>query len=363
MKLVIQNTAHVWGGNEKWLSILATGLQARGHDVIVSCAAGPVREKLHALGIATSRVRPRGDLDVFSALSFAFWLKHQKPDAVLITSNRPTLFAAWAAHVAKVPRTVVRMGIVREPPPRGPRAYAFAHWIDDIIANSTEISDAWNAPGARVHVVMNAIEERSAEHAQLREKLRNELQLPAGTLIIGGAGHLAHRKGFDLLLEAFARAQIPSSVLVIVGDGPEREALGRLAASLQLNGRVRFLGSREDGPDVVAGMDIFALCSRNEGMANVMLEAMAAGVPVVATAISGVRQALAEEPPHPAAGRIVPLDDTGALAAALREFATEIRETPQLVESMVAEARRRIQERFSKNRMIDECEAILFGRG
>ena len=75
MKLVIQNTSHVWGGNEKWLALLAEGLIARGHEVIVSCAMGAVHAELASRSIPTSPFRPRGAIDFVSGLAFAAWLR------------------------------------------------------------------------------------------------------------------------------------------------------------------------------------------------------------------------------------------------------------------------------------------------
>ena len=85
MKLVIQNSAHVWGGNEKMLATVAAGLSRRGHDVVVSCAHGVVRDRLAEMGLRVTRFRPRGAIDPVSGLSFAAWLAIERPDALLLT--------------------------------------------------------------------------------------------------------------------------------------------------------------------------------------------------------------------------------------------------------------------------------------
>ncbi len=366
MKLVIQNGSRVWGGNEKWLATLAAGLMARGHRVIVSCPKGAVRDGLARMGVPTTGVRPRGMLDVASGVAFARWLRRERPDALLLTSWRPLSWAAWAGRRARVPRVVVRLGIVRPCPARGGRARAFRHWVDAMIVNSAEIRDVWlrsapDYPPERVNVVMNGLHTRDDRRAELRGRLRAELDPSPGTLLIGGAGHLAPRKGFDLLLRAFAAARLPDARVVIAGGGDHLADLQALAAELGVDERVDFLGHRDDGPDVIAGCDLFVLGSRNEGMANVMLEAMAAGVPVVATDVSGVRRALDHEPGTPSAGWIVPPDDTDAMAAAIREVAEALAADPPRVEERTGEALRRIRERFGVERMVSECEAILFG--
>jgi glycosyltransferase involved in cell wall biosynthesis len=366
MKLVIQNGSRVWGGNEKWLATLAAGLIARGHEVVVSCPRGAVRERLREMGIATTPVRPRGELDAVSALAFARWLRRERPDALLLTSWRPLAWSAWAGRRARVPRIVVRLGLVRDFPKRGGRARAFRRWVDAMIVNSAEIRDTWlrTAPdyrAERVHVVLNGLRARDAERPMLRDRLRAELGVGPETLLVGGAGHLAPRKGFDLLLRAFAAADVGEVRVVIAGGGDHLAELRRIAEEMGIASRVDFLGHRDDGPDVIAGCDLFVVPSRNEGMANVMLEAMAAGVPVIATGISGVRGALEAEPGRPPAGWIVPVDDVPALAAALGEVASGVRAGSDNVAARTGEALRRVRERFGVERMVRECETILFG--
>jgi hypothetical protein len=229
MKLVIQNTSHVWGGNEKWMATLAGGLMLRGHDVVVSCAMGPVHAELGMRGIPTTPFRPRGAVDFVSGLAFAAWLRRAAPDALLLTSWRPTTWAVAAAKSAGVRRIVMRLGIVR-PFPRGtPKAIAL-RGVDALIVNSSEISEEWrkSAPsghGGSVHVVLNGVRSRIAERTTLVRLLRDELGLSRATILFGGAGHVAPRKGFDILMRAFALADIPDARLAIIGSGPYRETL------------------------------------------------------------------------------------------------------------------------------------------
>jgi glycosyltransferase involved in cell wall biosynthesis len=366
MKLVIQNGSRVWGGNEKWLATLSAGLIARGHQVIVSCPRGAVREGLARMGVPTTGMRPRGMLDAASGVAFACWLRRERPDALLLTSWQPLAWAAWAGRHARVPRVVVRLGLVRPHPARGGRARAFRRWVHAMIVNSAEIRDVWlrsapDFPPERVNVVMNGLHTRDDQRPALRGRLRAELGLAPDTLLIGGAGHLAPRKGFDLLLRAFAASGLSHARVAIAGGGDHLAELQALAAGLEVDDRVHFLGHRDDGPDVIAGCDLFVLGSRNEGMAIVMLEAMAAGVPVVATDVSGVRRALDREPGTPPAGWIVPPDDVDAMARAIREVADGLAVESSQVAERTSEALRRVRERFGVERMVSECEQVLFG--
>lgn len=139
--------------------------------------------------------------------------------------------------------------------------------------------------------------------------------LPAARLaagpVIGAIGRLDPQKGFDVLVQAIAA--LPTATLVIVGDGAEHRNLERQARELGVSNRVVITGWREDARSLLSGFDIFALPSRFEGFPLVVLEAMQAGVPVVATAVGSVSEAVIDGE----TGLIVPEEDAAALARAL----------------------------------------------
>jgi glycosyltransferase involved in cell wall biosynthesis len=365
MKLVIQNTAHVWGGNEKMLATLAQGLDMRGHDVVISCARGVVTQGLRAMNLRTSHFRPRGALDPASGLSFALWLRRQRPDALLITSWGAMSWAALGGRIAGVRRTVLRQGIVRSAPSRGIKRYAVNRWIDDVITNAPEIRQRWietapSFPPGRVHVVLNSVSPLAHRRGELRKALRAELGLPDDVLLVGAAGIVARRKGFDLLMEAAAAIGDPRVHVALIGDGPHRAELENLSRDVNLTGTIHFLGHREMAAEAIAGLDVFVLSSHNEGMANVMLEAMSAGVPVVASEISGVTTALTPDQARPA-GWTFSAGDSESLAAVLRNVMDLVRSQSEEVKARTEEALSRIKTRFSLERMLDESERILFG--
>lgn len=366
MKVVIHNGARVWGGNEKWLTLVAEGLMRRGHRVVVSCRSpGPVQERLAALGVPTTKVRPGGDLDFVSAVRFGGWLSRERPDAVLLTSWNRTAWAAWAARLAGVRRVVVRLGIVRSAPRSGRVARAFRRRVDAIIANSAAVRAEWIRtapwyPASAIHVVLNGIVPPPPGDEAERAALRDSLGLDPAVPLIAAAGNVTHRKGFDLLIDALARLPDHTPHLAIAGSGPAEAGLRQRAAALGLEPRVHWLGPRSDVPAVLRGADLFVLSSRNEGMANVMLEAMAAGVPVVATDISGVGEVLSPRESRPAAGWVVRPEDPAAIADAVAEVLADLRAGGPEARTRVAEARRRIESDFDVERMIDETERVLF---
>ena len=128
-------------------------------------------------------------------------------------------------------------------------------------------------------------------------------------------------KGHATLIRAFARIAPgqPEAMLAIAGDGPCRPALETLTASLGLDGRIRMLGERQDVSRLLKGFDVFVLSSVAEGMSNTILEAMATGLPVVATRVGGNPE-LVEDGGN---GRLVPAGDPAAMSSALNDYLTD----------------------------------------
>ena len=138
-----------------------------------------------------------------------------------------------------------------------------------------------------------------------------------GSALVGSVGCLAPRKDYGTLLEALARLSAHGWEFraVLGGDGPERRALEERAADLALGDRVRLVGERPDIERLLPGMDVFVLSSREEGMPNALLEAMAAERPCVATAVGGVPEVLRDGE----TGWLVPPGSPEALARVLEE--------------------------------------------
>lgn len=365
MKLVIQNSAHVWGGNEKMLATVAAGLSRRGHDVVVSCAHGVVRDRLAEMGLRVTRFRPRGAIDPVSGLSFAAWLAIERPDALLLTSWHSISWSSFAGRTNGVKKIVLRQGIVRSAPARGIRRFAIDNWISDVIVNAPEIRDEWirtapNFPPDRVHVVLNGVASLNEDRDLSKDRLRSELNVGRDTLLIGAAGIITQRKGFDLLLRAFAKTGLERTAVVLIGDGPYRSTLEQIAAELGITSRVHFLGARENAATAIGGLDVFVLSSHNEGMANVMLEAMSAAVPVVASDISGVRTALGATGERPVAGWIFDTANVDSLARSITEVVNLLRRDPERAHARASEGAYRARTWFGMDRMLDETERILF---
>jgi glycosyltransferase involved in cell wall biosynthesis len=183
-------------------------------------------------------------------------------------------------------------------------------------------------------------------------ELRAELGFRAGDPVIGIVGRLVPIKNHRLFLEA-ARSMVnsgSSARFVIIGDGELRDSLRNLASEMGIAERIRFLGWRKDMAPVYAGLDLLALTSDNEGTPVALIEGMAAGVPVVATAVGGVPDVVRDG----ITGRLVPPGDPDAMRRAWRAALLE-KETTDRMRNL---ARREVEERFGRERMLSAMAAL-----
>jgi len=241
--------------------------------------------------------------------------------------------ALVAARVARVPRVLVTHH-TPELPRRdnlAGRAWQRLAWLTRPEVIYTSEADRASDGRRPSHVIPLGIDLDRFEGA------RPALE-PDGPRV-GNVARLAPQKDHRTLIEA-ARL-VPEAEFVIVGDGELRGELERLAAGA----RVRFMGAREDVPELLASFDVFAFPSRFEGLCLAVIEAQAAGVPVVATPVGGIRETVVEGE----TGLLVPTGDPAALAAATRRLL----EDRPAAEAMAAEAKRRVRERFSLERMVE----------
>lgn len=169
-------------------------------------------------------------------------------------------------------------------------------------------------------------------------------------IVIGIVGRLDPVKDQQLLIKSFSllTKNYPHLILLIIGDGPCREGLEKMAKDLGLQNKVRFLGIRTDVPEVLKLLDIFVLPSIIEGISNTILESMATGVAVVATSVGGNPELVVDGE----TGYLVPKQDTIAMAKALEQYI----ENRKLIKSHGVSGRERIVREFSLDRMVAKYE-------
>jgi glycosyltransferase involved in cell wall biosynthesis len=207
--------------------------------------------------------------------------------------------------------------------------------------------EAYNLPAEQIVVVYNGIEVKEVDTAADTDvvkmaTLRQELHLSEGDLLLTTAGRLAEQKGQGFLILALERlvAEFPSVVLLIVGEGPLLSVLKAEVTGRGLDGHVRFAGFREDFRSILQMTDIFVFPSLDEGFPYMITEAMAAGNPIVASAVGGIPEAVI----NGETGQLVPPKDVEQLYQAIRKLLLDA----GLRKSMGEQGRRRARELFSR---------------
>ena len=197
--------------------------------------------------------------------------------------------------------------------------------------------------GKRAHrvVIKNAV-----MPPQLDARARERLGLPPGAFVVGGIGRLHAQKAWDVLCRAaeLVHASRPEICFVVVGEGPERDALEREPSC----SHVRFHGYVPDASSLLGGFDLLAIPSRYEGLGLVAIEGMLAGVPIVASDIEGLVEAIEES------GRLVPPENASALADAILELAND----PARLRTLAEQAATHARSSFPYERMIEETARV-----
>jgi len=228
-------------------------------------------------------------------------------------------------------------------------ASAFCGVSDDV----SRSAGRWGTvPRSKLRTVLNGIDLDRYDRSGARASVRAELQIPPDARVIGTVGRLNEVKRQDHLIRALGAlgAAAADARLLLVGDGPERGGLERLAEELGLSARVHFAGYQPAPERFLAAMDVFALTSRLEGLPLALLEAWAAGLPVVSSAVGGVPKVVRDGE----TGLLFPNGDEPALARALRELLADPAKSARLAAAGRAVARRD----FSLERMASEYEAL-----
>jgi glycosyltransferase involved in cell wall biosynthesis len=199
----------------------------------------------------------------------------------------------------------------------------------------------------RIQVIHNAVAETDGPRDRAASRALLERLWPvAPRFLIGAAGRLSHEKGFDLLIVALGTVSAQHDAgLILFGEGLLRDPLERLIRAAGLRDRVILAGQRDDLPALLPGLDLLAVPSRTEGLPTVVLEGMAAGVPIVAAAVGGIPEALAGD-----CGRLVPAERADDLAAAI----VEVLARPELAEGYRQRSLESVALHFSADRQARE---------
>jgi glycosyltransferase involved in cell wall biosynthesis len=303
------------------------------------------------------RVPKRGGLDATLVPRLARALRRHAADVVHTHNPLPLIYGAPAARLAGARVVHTKHGV--NPGSRGHRllrraaawlAHAFVAVSDTTEQQARDLRDA---PLARLSTIPNGIRlDRYAPDPRARAAIRDELGL-GDAWVVGTVGRMDANKNQAMLVRAVAPLLAHMNVrLVIVGDGVARPDVEAAVAALPDPSRVILAGRRMDVPRVVQAFDCFALSSISEGLPLVVPEAMAAGLPVVTTAVGGLPSVVDDGE----TGLLVPVDEA-AMTTALASLAAD----PERARAMGQRARQVALARYSHDRMVDEYLALYRG--
>lgn len=357
MRILFVNSMRALGGGEQWLLETAAGLAARGHDVVVAARPGSaLAAEARGEGHVVTELPMRGDVDLASIVRLASSLRAFEPDVLSVNVQR-AVRVGCAATVLSGRRVVVeRRGLLLPVRPTVLNRAVYTRCVTHVIANCRSIRDGLLATGlvdaGRVSVIPNGI-----DAARVRPGggavLRREFGIPENAPLVAVVGRLVTDKRHRVALAAFRRAlsAVPSARLLVVGSGRLEGELRAEAAREFEEGRVIFAGRRSDVPAVLDAADALLLTSDREGMPHVVLEAMVAGTPVVATRVAGVPE-LIDDGVH---GLLVPVGSAEEAAGAVVRVLTD----RALAARLAAAAAGRVRSEFTLEQMIDRVERLF----
>lgn len=289
-----------FGGAEAFFTRMAIAFARSDLDQRVVIRRNAARaKKLRAGGFDPVQLSFGGFLDFVTSWELRREIRRFQPDIVLSWMNRATRYCPKGEFIH-----VGRLG--------GYYDLKYYRQCDHLIANTRDIADYIQAHGwdaERVHYLPNFVGGEGMPPVS-----RESLITPARVPLVLAVGRLHRNKAFDVLFEALAR--MSDAYLWLAGDGPERPALEAQAERLGIKPRVRFLGWRDDTPALYAAADLFVCPSRHEPLGNVIIEAWAHGVPVIATDSPGPGTLITQG----ATGVLVPVDDSAAMAGAMKRL-------------------------------------------
>lgn len=345
------DTAATWRGGQNQVLLTALGLHRRGHGVTLAVHAGGELRKRAAGRIDTVPLTVHGEVDVRAGWRLARLIARTRPDVVHAHDPHAVAAAALALALGRFDRPPLLLAARRvDFHLRSNLLSRLKHRrVDLFVASSDAIRAMLLEDGvdpSRVVTVHEGVDVDLVAAAPAAD-LRAEVGWPAGSLVVGNVAALVPHKGQRYLVDAarLVLEQVRAARFVILGHGELREALDRQIKDRGLEGRVVLGGFRTDVPSVLKTFDVFAMSSVTEGLGTSLLDAMAAGRPIVATRAGGIAEVVEDG----VTGLLVPPGDAGALAAALIKLLGD----ESLRQRMGRAGLARVHERFSADRMVE----------
>jgi glycosyltransferase involved in cell wall biosynthesis len=362
MRIAHISTQRGWGGGEQQASLLVQGLARRGHQPLVLARFdGEFGRRMAAAGMTCVPIAG-GGRSLWAMWQIRRQLSLWRPDVVHFHDPHALSGAGLACLRLTIPVRVAARKVSF--PIRA--GWRYSRFADRVVCVSQAVADCCLAGGIaadRLRVVYDGVDPARAQSGD-RERGRASVGISPSEKLLLAVGSLTETKGHRYLLSALPAIlrTHPNVRLALAGDGPLRASLERQADELGLGHLVKFLGYRQDVPDLVQAADLFVLPSLAEGMCSTLVDVMLCGRPIVASDVGGVPEVLGAADGGEPVGRLVAARNVAGLAAAICESL----DGRERLSGQLARARERALRHFTADRMVDETlavyEQVLAGR-
>ncbi len=369
-KILYLITQSGWGGAQRYVFDLATALH---NEYEITVAAGEAKtkktllERLEVKGIKTHSFKHLARSinpwhDVLAIFEVGRFLQKNNFNLIHTNSSKAGVIGALAARLfsKKIKIVYTAHGWVFEEPLSIIKKYLyllieriaalFRHATIVLSEREKEIAIKHRLSNAKNLIVIPHGLNESAQKLLPREEARQKLNLPANAFIVGAIANLYPTKGIDILIEAAANPELKELFFAIIGDGPERTKLLEMIKARALQKNFFLIGAKDEAAMYLPAFDIFVLPSRKEGLPYALLEAMAAGLPIVATDVGAAREMFENEK----SALIVPANDKHALARAIKKLAVD----KSFSASLGRLAQTKIKDSFSFENMIQKTREL-----
>lgn len=345
------------GGTEKLVVDMSLAFQAE-FQVVVLCLDEPGlwADELRSRGITVHCLWRQPGLDFAVAVRLASYFRRHGVRIVHAHQTTPWFYGALSRLLYSEPRLLFEEHGRFFPEVRNPKRILVNRMLvrnltHRFVAVSQDIGDRLREyeglSGAGIDVIYNGARVEPPVEPAERDALRSELGFMPGAFVVGTAGRFDPIKNLPLLVESLKRAgeEVDGLSGLLVGDGPAFPEIHSLVEKTGLHDRVRLTGFRRDARKLIGCLDLFVLSSFSEGTSMALLEAMMAGVPVAVTAVGGNPEIVVDGE----TGWVVPSNSVAALTSAIVESASDTQKRQRIA----AAGKRRFEDRFTFDRMID----------
>ncbi|MDH7461802.1 glycosyltransferase family 4 protein [Chitinophagaceae bacterium 26-R-25] len=352
----------IGGGESHLLSLVENLDKSIFEPVVLSFTPGPMIDKLKEMGIQTHVIYTEKPFDMSKWKQVKTFVEGENIQLVHAHGTRANSNVYWAAKKLNLPLVYTIHGwsfhddqnpIVKKIRVLGEKVLTKKSDVNISVAASNQATGKQYFKDFESVVINNGINQQKFNPDRALKNVREELHIPAGDPLVVFVARFIHQKQPLALIKAFAKAaeKLPSLKLLLVGDGDQKEEALQLVKTLGIEEKVVFQQFRQDVPEVLAAGDIYVLPSLWEGLPIALLEAMAMGKAIIATAADGTREVIQ----HNNNGILLPMENVeDNLAAAIVDLANDPAKRKKLGDA----ARATISERFSADKMTREIEKI-----